>query len=452
MEPQDCRSWKYISLCWKKENKSYAFETFEELLYLIKNNNMQEACDVLFDHNEYLLYALFENTYDTETTDAEYIPNNHRLSIREAPPHFESPTPQNNITIPSESIEPFTRAFLYHLLSTHDEELPSIWDKLLFQAVSQPEYFTTFSEEIQQKILRHTLRECYIPSGFSWRKIYNDTPEHRVYIPHDLFVMAYPVCNQLYHQILTKHPWKNHSKPNIKKPLHPVINIRWLDCIYFANALSKEMGYEEAYIIDDESEEVHWNEHSSGFRLLTEAEWWHSMSCGDYRDIEAMKEHMGYFVLPSMRPKLFPIGQKSPNVNGICDFYGHIREWIWDRHCEIYSYIKHNFPQIKRDYQQFLTKTLIAEGYTPSDIPNQIDKYIKKFDDSVVDQERLDHRLFLTNPTGSTIKSRPRIRIGWNERGSNNEEIVFGWRMKKPISERKPAGLTGFRLVRTRIT
>ena len=110
----------------------------------------------LFDHNEYLLYALFENTYDTEKTDDEYIPNNHRLSIREAPPHFESSTPQNNTTIPSEGIEPFTRAFLSHLLSTHDEELPSIWDNYSFKRYLSPSISQPFLRKSNKNPSSHT--------------------------------------------------------------------------------------------------------------------------------------------------------------------------------------------------------------------------------------------------------------------------------------------------------
>ena len=250
--------------------------------------------------------------------------------------------------------------------------------------------------------------------------------------------------------MIEKYPWNNATQalPSIqkRKPWNPIVNIRWLDCIYFANALSRDVGLEEAYVIEEQNKmiDVHWKQESTGFRLPTEAEWWHCTTGGFLLDeIDQIKTSIGYF-----DNKTHPIGQKSPNIYGVCDFYGHIREWVWDRTCHTYAYCLDNFEKIKRDYKEMLCSSLLDEGYHPLEIPKIIDSRIKKFDINIFDQDKLDQRLFLKDPTGSKNKTRKRIIIGWKTSPPNNDDqTIFGFRM--PEKPHKRGKFTGFRLLRT---
>ena len=437
MQKEHWKNWNYIVQKWEQNDSLSTFEQIDELIYLIKNGDIEDVFHIIFDQNEHLLFFFLESAFTNPLSDLY-----HRISFRENFPEvwLKNILHEDLDTIPQENWTQFRLLLIQSLLKgSNQERLSSNWDKIIFQTVS--EHWDQIS--FDTNIVQYMQREVFVESGFSWRNIHDNPPEHRVYIPHGLQVMSYPVCNHLYGEISRKHPWKNATPIRKRKPLAPAINLRWLDCIYFANALSREYGYQEAYSIHQDTEEVSWNEYSTGFRLLTEAEWWHCMSGGNYKTIERFQDDFGYFRSTSGK-NIFPIGQKSPNIYGICDFYGHICEWVWDRSCEIYAYMYQNFSQITQDFYQFQSQTFLEDGFAPSDIPSLKDKHHKKFDISILEEARLDPNLFLKNPTGSNQNRRPRIRMCWKKDPDN---FIFG--LRSPLFEKKAGPSTGFRLVRT---
>lgn len=120
---------------------------------------------------------------------------------------------------------------------------------------------------------------------------------------------------------------------------HPVVNVSWLDAVYYCNWLSAKEGLKVVYYKDDSGIVADWT--ANGYRLPTEAEWEFAASRepiktrGNIPDIKARE-----LVSKSARYKLdkkyndsyatsAPVDQFE-QVLGIHNILGNVAEWCWD--------------------------------------------------------------------------------------------------------------------------
>ena len=112
----------------------------------------------------------------------------------------------------------------------------------------------------------------------------------------------------------------------------PIVNVSWYDAINYCNALSREVGFEEAYVVSPRG--AKWKGiDCEGYRLLTDAEWdWacfgpssdqvRSWAADDIDKVAWVKENSDEVV--------HPVGLKEPNRWGLLDMFGNVAEWVFD--------------------------------------------------------------------------------------------------------------------------
>ena len=152
----------------------------------------------------------------------------------------------------------------------------------------------------------------------------DEGPQHEVTVS-SFWVMETEVTQELWAEVMGDNP----SVFSGCGPSCPVDSVSWEDAVAFANQLSIRHGLSEAYEVTGKG--VEWDSGSSGYRLLTEAEWEYAARGGEgfvYAGSSEL-EDVGW-VSSNSGSTPHPVCLKARNGFGLCDMSGNVMEWVWD--------------------------------------------------------------------------------------------------------------------------
>jgi formylglycine-generating enzyme required for sulfatase activity len=153
-------------------------------------------------------------------------------------------------------------------------------------------------------------------------------PRHSVEITRSFLLGAMEITQGLWGEIMDNNP----SRRSNCGDDCPVETVTFVDAVSFCNALSRQEGLEECYVLDGQN--VAWPSglDCAGYRLPTEAEWEYAAragtqtlwSCGDD---EACLGDVAHY---DNNGAIVPVGERAPNDWGLYDMHGNVYEWVWD--------------------------------------------------------------------------------------------------------------------------
>lgn len=164
------------------------------------------------------------------------------------------------------------------------------------------------------------------------------------------YVAATQVTNSQYRAYNADHSSGNRDGESLDGPDQPVVNISWQEAALYANWLSEREGL-DPYYTTTRGFVAGVNPESTGFRLMTEAEWsWlarttptgltQKYSWGNSDEPSSVENIAGVeasaiinFFIDSLQDRYAvsaPVGSFPPNHRGLSDINGNASEWIHD--------------------------------------------------------------------------------------------------------------------------
>lgn len=126
------------------------------------------------------------------------------------------------------------------------------------------------------------------------------------------------------------------SQPRSADSSLPAVNVSWIDAVSYCNALSRELGLNEAYVISPSGVTFNGLE-VDGYRLPTEAEWDRALR-GESTDLVGItlpsEVDASAWSVENGGRTLHPVALKRPNAQGLYDMLGNVAEWVFDWYSE----------------------------------------------------------------------------------------------------------------------
>jgi formylglycine-generating enzyme required for sulfatase activity len=175
---------------------------------------------------------------------------------------------------------------------------------------------------------------------------WDEGPVHTVSVTQGFHIQRTEVTQAQWTAIFGVNP------SHFERPDGPVERVTWYDALIYCNRLSLLEGLRPCYYRDEAfiellegeppvlSGPVFWDRSADGYRLPTEAEWEYACRAGTETPYNNGRRNTGCYDDPQLDPlawylvnsgyETHEVGLKQPNVRGLYDMHGNVKEWCWD--------------------------------------------------------------------------------------------------------------------------